>query len=112
MTGFAGKNRSLRGMQESGKGLWGLLKICYVMADEPWISSNMAHVSKSSYLVSIGVVVFLSLFCLALGGKLLLVPMDGSHWLSMCSLLVALSQKGHEIVVVAPEVSVNMKASE
>ncbi|KAK4817712.1 hypothetical protein QYF61_026402 [Mycteria americana] len=60
----------------------------------------------------IGVLVFLSLFCLADGGKLLVVPMDGSHWLSMRSVLVALSQKEHEIVVVAPEVNLNVKASE
>ncbi|XP_035746149.1 UDP-glucuronosyltransferase 1A1-like [Egretta garzetta] len=72
----------------------------------------MAHVSKYSYLVSAGVLVFLSLFCLADGGKLLVVPMDGSHWLSMRSVLVALSQKEHKIVVVAPEVNLNVKASE
>ncbi|NWX79179.1 UD16 glucuronosyltransferase, partial [Uria aalge] len=46
------------------------------------------------------------------GGKLLVVPMDGSHWLSMRSVLAALSQKEHEIVVVAPEVNLNVKASE
>ncbi|XP_019328250.1 PREDICTED: uncharacterized protein LOC109279527 [Aptenodytes forsteri] len=72
----------------------------------------MAHVSKYSYLVSAGVLVLLSLFCLADGGKLLVVPMDGSHWLSMRSVLATLSQKEHEIVVVAPEVNLNVKASE
>ncbi|PKU27483.1 udp-glucuronosyltransferase 1-1-like [Limosa lapponica baueri] len=71
----------------------------------------MARVSKSSCLVSAGVLVFLSLFCLADGGKLLVVPMDGSHWLSMRSVLAALSQKEHEIVVVTPEVNLNVKAS-
>ncbi|NXW61633.1 UD11 glucuronosyltransferase, partial [Eurystomus gularis] len=55
---------------------------------------------------------FLCLFCLAHGGKLLVVPMDGSHWLSMRLLLAALSQKEHEIVVLAPEVNLNVKASE
>ncbi|NXO03693.1 UD11 glucuronosyltransferase, partial [Rhinopomastus cyanomelas] len=54
----------------------------------------------------------LSLLCVAEGGKLLVVPMDGSHWLSMRSLLVALGKKGHEIVVVAPEVNLNVRASE
>ncbi|NXC40090.1 UD16 glucuronosyltransferase, partial [Penelope pileata] len=48
----------------------------------------------------------------AAGGKLLVVPMDGSHWLSMRSVLVALSQKEHKIIIVAPEVNLNMKASE
>lgn len=77
-----------------------------------WISKNMARVSKYSYLVSAGVLVLLSLFCLADCGKLLVVPMDGSHWLSMRLLLGAFSQKEHEIVVVAPEVNLNVKASE
>uniref|UniRef100_A0A8B9TTR2 glucuronosyltransferase n=1 Tax=Anas platyrhynchos TaxID=8839 RepID=A0A8B9TTR2_ANAPL len=72
----------------------------------------MALVSNHGYLASAGVWVFLSLFCLGNGGKLLVVPMDGSHWLSMRSVLVALSQKEHEIVVVAPEVNLNVKASE
>ncbi|NXN17237.1 UD11 glucuronosyltransferase, partial [Indicator maculatus] len=37
------------------------------------------------------------------------VPLDGSHWLSMRELLDRLSQKGHEIVVVAPEINVHIK---
>ncbi|NWI75135.1 UD11 glucuronosyltransferase, partial [Dryoscopus gambensis] len=55
---------------------------------------------------------FLSLLCSAGGGKLLVVPMDESHWLSLRSLLVALSQKGHQIVTVAPEVNSSVEASE
>ncbi|NWV10199.1 UD11 glucuronosyltransferase, partial [Ptilonorhynchus violaceus] len=58
-----------------------------------------------------GVLVFLSLLCSAGGGELLAVPMDGSHWLSLRSLLVALGQKGHQIVTVAPEGSSNVEAS-
>ncbi|NWZ58775.1 UD11 glucuronosyltransferase, partial [Haliaeetus albicilla] len=46
---------------------------------------------------------------LAAGGKLLVVPVDGSHWLSMREVLDGLRQKGHEIVVVAPEVSLYIK---
>ncbi|NXP44765.1 UD11 glucuronosyltransferase, partial [Heliornis fulica] len=46
---------------------------------------------------------------LATGGKLLVVPVDGSHWLSMREVLEGLRQKGHEIVVVAPEVSLHIK---
>ncbi|NXS61028.1 UD11 glucuronosyltransferase, partial [Brachypteracias leptosomus] len=64
------------------------------------------------HAVSAGVLVFLSLLCWVDGGKLLVVPMDGSHWLSMRSLLLTLSQKEHEIVVVAPEVNLNVEASE
>ncbi|NXD85498.1 UD11 glucuronosyltransferase, partial [Halcyon senegalensis] len=40
------------------------------------------------------------------------VPVDGSHWLSMREVLDGLSQNGHEIVVVAPEISVHVKSSE
>ncbi|XP_027764725.1 UDP-glucuronosyltransferase 1-1-like [Empidonax traillii] len=56
-------------------------------------------------------VVLLSLLGLAAAGKLLVVPVDGSHWLSMREVLDVLHQKGHEIVVVAPEVSLHMKPS-
>ncbi|XP_078235018.1 UDP-glucuronosyltransferase 1A1 isoform X2 [Pogona vitticeps] len=46
------------------------------------------------------------------GGKLLVIPMDGSHWLSMQPVLKQLSKNGHEIVVVAPEVNVHVKRSD
>lgn len=42
-------------------------------------------------------------------GKLLLLPMDGSHWLSMLGVLQQLQQKGHEVVVIAPEASLYIK---
>ncbi|NXY14370.1 UD11 glucuronosyltransferase, partial [Atrichornis clamosus] len=64
------------------------------------------------FSASVGVLVFLSMLCLAGAGKLLVVPMDGSHWLRLRSLLVALSQKGHQVVMVAPEVNLNVEASE
>ncbi|NWS71707.1 UD11 glucuronosyltransferase, partial [Crotophaga sulcirostris] len=57
-------------------------------------------------------VLLLSMLTLAAGGKLLVVPVDGSRWLSMREVLDELSQKGHEIVVVAPETNVHIKASE
>ncbi|XP_004390088.1 UDP-glucuronosyltransferase 1-1 [Trichechus manatus latirostris] len=43
------------------------------------------------------------------GGKLLVVPMDGSHWLSMVAVIQQLHQRGHEVVVVAPSSSVFIK---
>nr|XP_014429373.1 UDP-glucuronosyltransferase 1-1 isoform X6 [Pelodiscus sinensis] len=49
---------------------------------------------------------------LAGGGKLLVIPMDGSHWLSMRAVLDELRQKGHEITVVAPEINLFMGTSE
>ncbi|XP_054133699.1 UDP-glucuronosyltransferase 1A1-like [Melozone crissalis] len=57
------------------------------------------------------VLLLLSLLGLAAAGKLLVVPMDGSHWLSMREVLDMLQQKGHEVVVVAPEVSMHIKPS-
>ncbi|NXB02887.1 UD11 glucuronosyltransferase, partial [Cnemophilus loriae] len=47
----------------------------------------------------------------AAAGKLLVVPVDGSHWLSMREVLDMLQQKGHEVVVVAPDVSLHIKPS-
>nr|XP_048284881.1 UDP-glucuronosyltransferase 1A8-like [Myodes glareolus] len=41
----------------------------------------------------------------AQAGRLLVVPMDGSHWFTMQSVVEKLIQKGHEVVAVVPEVS-------
>ncbi|NXM30220.1 UD11 glucuronosyltransferase, partial [Oxyruncus cristatus] len=56
-------------------------------------------------------VLLLSLLGLADAGKLLVVPVDGSHWLSMREVLDTLRQRGHDVVVVAPEVSLYIKPS-
>ncbi|NXX55306.1 UD11 glucuronosyltransferase, partial [Scopus umbretta] len=39
----------------------------------------------------------------ATAGKMLVIPMEGSHWLSMKEVLAELSTRGHEIVVIAPD---------
>ncbi|XP_030807771.1 UDP-glucuronosyltransferase 1-1-like [Camarhynchus parvulus] len=57
------------------------------------------------------VLLLLSLLGLAAAGKLLVVPVDGSHWLSMREVLDMLQQRGHEVVVVAPEVTLHIKPS-
>ncbi|NXC62272.1 UD16 glucuronosyltransferase, partial [Aleadryas rufinucha] len=46
------------------------------------------------------------------GGKLLVVPMVGSHWLSMQEVVEKLSERGHEVVVVVPEVSWQMETKQ
>ncbi|XP_044158732.1 UDP-glucuronosyltransferase 1A1-like isoform X3 [Bufo gargarizans] len=46
------------------------------------------------------------------GGKLLVAPMDGSHWLSMRPLVKKLTENGHDVVVVIPESSLTMGGSE
>ncbi|XP_065606837.1 UDP-glucuronosyltransferase 1A9-like isoform X6 [Cyrtonyx montezumae] len=46
------------------------------------------------------------------GGKLLVVPMVGSHWLSMKEVVQKLAERGHEVVVLKPEVSWQMGEAE
>ncbi|XP_037998622.1 UDP-glucuronosyltransferase 1A1-like isoform X9 [Motacilla alba alba] len=46
------------------------------------------------------------------GGKLLVVPMVGSHWLSMQEVVEKLSERGHEVVVLVPEVSWLLKTTQ
>ncbi|XP_013375348.1 PREDICTED: UDP-glucuronosyltransferase 1-8 isoform X3 [Chinchilla lanigera] len=41
----------------------------------------------------------------AQAGRLLVVPMDGSHWFTMRSVVEKLVQRGHEVVAVMPEAS-------
>ncbi|XP_040416749.1 UDP-glucuronosyltransferase 1A1-like isoform X3 [Cygnus olor] len=69
----------------------------------------MAPVPASHPQVAVTLVLLLSMLSLAAGGKLLVVPVDGSHWLSMREVLDGLKAKGHEIVIVAPEVSLYIK---
>ncbi len=56
------------------------------------------------------------LCCLSLGpaqgGKVLVLPVDGSHWLSMKILVKELSQRGHDILVLVPECSLLMNSTE
>lgn len=56
------------------------------------------------------------LCCLSLGpvqgGKVLVLPVDGSHWLSMKILVKELSQRGHEILVLVPECSLLINSTE
>ncbi|KAM8806608.1 UDP-glucuronosyltransferase 1A1-like [Eudromia elegans] len=56
-------------------------------------------------------VFFLLLWTSAEGGKLLAVPIDGSHWLSMRPVVERLAQRGHEVVVLAPEISLRIASS-
>ncbi|NXD57017.1 UD11 glucuronosyltransferase, partial [Corvus moneduloides] len=55
---------------------------------------------------------FLCLLSPAGAGKLLVIPMEGSHWLSMRKVLVELSKRGHEIVVVAPDSTLLIDSSD
>ncbi|XP_077011613.1 UDP-glucuronosyltransferase 1A3-like isoform X2 [Tamandua tetradactyla] len=59
-----------------------------------------------------GLLLFLCLRSWAEGGKVLVVPFEGSHWLSMRKLVQELSARGHQAVVVAPEVNMHVKGAE
>lgn len=41
-------------------------------------------------------------------GKLLVVPMDGSHWTGVKSVAEEMGRRGHQVLVVIPEVSVRL----
>lgn len=71
----------------------------------------MTTVSWSSHLPLLLSGLLLCMFgpSVSHAGKLLLFPIDGSHWLSMLGVTEQLQQKGHEIVVIAPEASVHIK---
>uniref|UniRef100_H3CEN3 UDP-glucuronosyltransferase n=1 Tax=Tetraodon nigroviridis TaxID=99883 RepID=H3CEN3_TETNG len=45
-------------------------------------------------------------------GKVLALPVDGSHWLSMKILVKELIQRGHDVLVLVPETSLLIKSSE
>ncbi|XP_010004173.1 PREDICTED: UDP-glucuronosyltransferase 1-1-like [Chaetura pelagica] len=62
--------------------------------------------------IQAGLLLFLSCWSLAEGGKLLVVPQDGSHWLSMRVVLERLWEKGHKIVAVVPEAALFLKSSQ
>ncbi|XP_035392814.2 UDP-glucuronosyltransferase 1A1-like [Cygnus atratus] len=76
------------------------------------VSAGMAPVPASHPQVAVTLVLLLSMLSLAAGGKVLAVPVGGSHWLSMREALEGLKEKGHEIVVVAPEINFNIKPTE
>ncbi|KAL2087815.1 hypothetical protein ACEWY4_016643 [Coilia grayii] len=46
------------------------------------------------------------------GGKVLVMPVDGSHWLSMKLLVRELAARGHEILVLVPETSILLQGSD
>ncbi|XP_066433394.1 UDP-glucuronosyltransferase 1-6-like [Eleutherodactylus coqui] len=54
-------------------------------------------------------IIFFITFRFTEGGKLLVIPQDGSHWLSMRSLVEKLSENGHQIVIIVPEVNFYLK---
>ncbi|NXT26801.1 UD16 glucuronosyltransferase, partial [Syrrhaptes paradoxus] len=46
------------------------------------------------------------------GGRILVIPQDGSHWLSMRPVVGKLQQNGHEVVVLVPSTNLYLKPKE
>uniref|UniRef100_A0A8D0E6X8 UDP-glucuronosyltransferase n=1 Tax=Salvator merianae TaxID=96440 RepID=A0A8D0E6X8_SALMN len=63
-------------------------------------------------LVATVLPLLLFLWDFADSGKLLVVPQDGSHWLSMKVLVEKLAQRGHDVVVVMPENALLLRTSQ
>ncbi|XP_006123716.2 UDP-glucuronosyltransferase 1A1 [Pelodiscus sinensis] len=72
----------------------------------------MVSLFQGVHHLPIWLLLFMSFWSLSEEGKLLVIPVDGSHWLSMHSLVLQLQQRGHHIVVAAPEVSALIEPSE
>lgn len=68
--------------------------------------------SSGVWFPALGLVVWLCILRPVQGGKILAVPVDGSHWLSMKILVKELIQRGHDVVVLVPETSMVIQASE
>nr|XP_051690135.1 UDP-glucuronosyltransferase 1-6 isoform X1 [Oryctolagus cuniculus]XP_051690137.1 UDP-glucuronosyltransferase 1-6 isoform X1 [Oryctolagus cuniculus] len=74
------------------------------------MSSGMACLLSAAQRASAGVL-FVALWGTVVGDRLLVVPQDGSHWLSMQDIVEALGARGHEIVVLVPEVNLLLRES-
>ncbi|XP_023280652.1 UDP-glucuronosyltransferase-like [Seriola lalandi dorsalis] len=70
--------------------------------------------SSGVWFPALGLVAWMC--CLSLGpvqgGKVLVMPVDGSHWLSMKILVKELTRRGHEVLVLVPETSLLIQGSE
>ncbi|XP_067373516.1 UDP-glucuronosyltransferase-like isoform X1 [Channa argus] len=68
--------------------------------------------SSGVWFPTLGLVIWLCCLGPSQGGKILVVPVDGSHWLSMEILVKELVHRGHEILVLVPETSMVIHGSE
>ncbi|XP_053139651.1 UDP-glucuronosyltransferase 1A1-like isoform X5 [Hemicordylus capensis] len=74
-------------------------------------TSKKTSLGQGIYQLSARLFLMVVFWKLLDGGKVLVVPGDNSHWLSMHLVVERLHQKGHQIVVVAPDVNLLMKPS-
>lgn len=73
------------------------------------VSAKMTASLQLPLQMLAGLLLFLCVGPWAEGGKVLVVPMEGSHWLSMQKAVKELHARGHQIVVLGPEVTVHIK---
>lgn len=68
----------------------------------------------SVWIPTLGLLAWLCCFGLqpVQAGKVLALPVDGSHWLSMKILVKELVRRGHDVLVLVPETSLLIKSSE
>ncbi|XP_043930958.1 UDP-glucuronosyltransferase 1A1-like isoform X1 [Protopterus annectens] len=66
---------------------------------------------SNSSRTGLHLIVYLLVLCPSDGKKLLVVPMDGSHWLSMRIVVEEMAQRGHDVVVLVPQASLLIEAS-
>ncbi|XP_067844114.1 UDP-glucuronosyltransferase 1A1-like [Heptranchias perlo] len=71
----------------------------------------MAFTSHKLHVVGCLLFLFVSLWRVSDSGDLLVVPLDGSHWLTLKTLIDELGKRGHNVVVVVPEVNMHMEPS-
>ncbi|XP_040828273.1 UDP-glucuronosyltransferase 1A4-like [Ochotona curzoniae] len=57
----------------------------------------------------VGLLLWLCVLPWVESGKVLVMPMEGSHWLSMRKVVQELHARGHQAVVLAPEVNMHVK---
>ncbi|XP_062865414.1 UDP-glucuronosyltransferase 2C1-like [Trichomycterus rosablanca] len=58
------------------------------------------HVMK---VQAYGLVLFTLLLASVYGGNIVVIPVDGSHWLNMKNIIAALGAKGHTVTVIRPK---------
>ncbi|XP_067286928.1 UDP-glucuronosyltransferase 1A1-like isoform X1 [Pseudorasbora parva] len=80
--------------------------------------SGEEYLSRNMHLAAILCLVFSLVCCAALDqspagksswtGKLLVVPVDGSHWTGVKAVAEEMGRRGHTVIVVMPEISISL----
>ncbi|XP_008298739.1 UDP-glucuronosyltransferase-like [Stegastes partitus] len=86
----------------------------HLLSQQVSLQHREEAMSSGVWFPTLGLVAWLC--CLSLGsvqgGKVLVMPVDGSHWLSMKLLVKELTRRNHEVVVLVPESSLLIQGSE